>query len=49
MATFKTDIEIAQEAVLLPITKIATTAGIDEECLEQSSTAGTRQKWITDR
>ena len=35
MATFKTDIEIAQEAVLLPITKIATTAGIDEECLEQ--------------
>ena len=32
---FKTDIEIAQESVMLPITEIAKTAGVDEKYLEQ--------------
>ena len=32
---FKTDIEIAQECELLPITRIAEEAGIDERYLEQ--------------
>jgi len=31
----KTDIEIAQESVMLPITKIAEIAGIDEDSIEQ--------------
>ena len=32
---FKSDIEIAQECVMEPITKIAEKAGIDEKYLEQ--------------
>ena len=32
---FKTDIEIAQECEMLPITEIAKTAGVDEKYLEQ--------------
>ena len=32
---FKTDIEIAQETQMLPITEIAKTAGVDEKYLEQ--------------
>ncbi|MDO5702506.1 MAG: formate--tetrahydrofolate ligase [Lachnospiraceae bacterium] len=32
---FKTDIEIAQEAKMLPITEIAREAGISEDCIEQ--------------
>ena len=32
---FKTDIEIAQETVMEPITEIAKTAGVDEKYLEQ--------------
>ena len=32
---FKSDIEIAQESVMLPITEIAKTAGVDEKYLEQ--------------
>ncbi len=32
---FKTDIEIAQETPMLPITEIAKTAGVDEKYLEQ--------------
>ncbi|MGI6017182.1 MAG: formate--tetrahydrofolate ligase, partial [Marvinbryantia sp.] len=32
---FKTDIEIAQETEMLPITEIAKKAGIDEKYLEQ--------------
>lgn len=32
---FKTDIEIAQETEMLPITEIAKTAGVDEKYLEQ--------------
>ena len=32
---FKTDIEIAQETVMQPITEIAKTAGVDEKYLEQ--------------
>ncbi len=32
---FKTDIEIAQECQMLPITEIAKTAGVDEKYLEQ--------------
>ncbi len=32
---FKTDIEIAQETEMLPITEVAKTAGIDEKYLEQ--------------
>ena len=32
---FKSDIEIAQESVMLPITEIAKTAGEDEKYLEQ--------------
>ncbi len=35
MAEFKTDIEIAQETELLPITEIAKAAGVDEKYLEQ--------------
>ena len=32
---FKTDIEIAQETVMQPITEVAKTAGVDEKYLEQ--------------
>ena len=32
---FKTDIEIAQETEMLPISEIAKTAGVDEKYLEQ--------------
>ena len=32
---FKTDIEIAQESVMQPITEVAKTAGVDEKYLEQ--------------
>ena len=32
---FKSDIEIAQETVMEPITEIAKTAGVDEKYLEQ--------------
>ena len=32
---YKTDIEIAQETQMLPITEIAKTAGVDEKYLEQ--------------
>ena len=32
---FKTDIEIAQETVMEPITEVAKTAGVDEKYLEQ--------------
>ena len=32
---FKSDIEIAQECTMLPITEIAKTAGVDEKYLEQ--------------
>ena len=32
---FKSDIEIAQECEMLPITKIAEKAGIDDKYLEQ--------------
>ena len=32
---FKTDIEIAQECTMSPITEIAAKAGIDEKYLEQ--------------
>ena len=32
---FKTDIEIAQETVMQPITEIAKVAGVDEKYLEQ--------------
>ncbi|MBO6147894.1 MAG: formate--tetrahydrofolate ligase [Lachnospiraceae bacterium] len=35
MGEFKKDIEIAQEAELLPITEVAKEAGIAESCLEQ--------------
>ena len=35
MATYKSDIEIAQESEMLPITEIAKTAGVDEKYLEQ--------------
>ena len=35
MATYKSDIEIAQETEMLPITEIAKTAGVDEKYLEQ--------------
>ena len=38
---FKSDIEIAQECEMLPITKIAEKAGIDD------STENTKQKLIT--
>ena len=33
--SFKTDIEIAQESQMLPITQVAKTAGVDEQYLEQ--------------
>ena len=33
--SFKSDIEIAQETPMLPITEIAKTAGVDEKYLEQ--------------
>ena len=33
--SFKTDIEIAQETVMQPITEIAKTAGIDDKYIEQ--------------
>ena len=42
---FKSDIEIAQECEMLPITKIAEKAGIDDKYLEQ--TENTKQKLIT--
>ena len=32
---FKTDIEIAQETTMQPITEVAKTAGVDEKYLEQ--------------
>ena len=32
---FKTDIEIAQETPMQPITEVAKTAGVDEKYLEQ--------------
>lgn len=35
MAEYKTDIEIAQESTMLPITQIAEAAGIDDKYLEQ--------------
>ena len=35
MATFKTDIEIAQETTMRPITEIAKIAGVDDKYLEQ--------------
>ena len=35
MATFKTDIEIAQETPMLPISQIAEMAGVDDKYLEQ--------------
>ena len=35
MATYKSDIEIAQETPMLPITEIAKTAGVDDKYLEQ--------------
>ena len=35
MAEYKSDIEIAQETEMLPITEIAKAAGIDEDYLEQ--------------
>ena len=35
MAEYKTDIEIAQETVMSPITEIAAKAGIDPKYLEQ--------------
>ena len=35
MPTFKTDIEIAQESEMLPITQIAEAAGVDDKYLEQ--------------
>ena len=31
MATYKSDIEIAQETEMLPITEIAKTAGVEEK------------------
>ena len=34
MAEFRTDIEIAQASEMLPITKIAEAAGVDDSCLE---------------
>ena len=33
--SFKSDIEIAQETTMQPITEVAKTAGIDEKYLEQ--------------
>ena len=38
MATFKSDIEIAQECKMLPICDVAAAAGISEDLLEQNST-----------
>ena len=35
MATYKSDIEIAQETTMLPITQIAEAAGVDDKYLEQ--------------
>ena len=35
MAEFKTDIEIAQESQMMPITEIAKIAGVDDKYLEQ--------------
>ena len=35
MAEFKTDIEIAQESEMMPITEIAKIAGVDDKYLEQ--------------
>ncbi len=35
MATYKSDIEIAQETKMLPIAQVAETAGVDEKYLEQ--------------
>ena len=35
MASYKSDIEIAQSVKLKPITEIAATAGIDDKYLEQ--------------
>ncbi len=40
---FKSDIEIAQECTMEPITKIAEKAGIDDENI-WSSTESTKQK-----
>ena len=42
---FKSDIEIAQECEMLPITQIAEKAGIDDKYL--SSTESTKQKLTT--
>ena len=42
---FKSDIEIAQECEMLPITEIAEKAGIDDNIW--SSTENTKQKSIT--
>ena len=42
---FKSDIEIAQECVMEPITKIAEKAGIDEKYLDiWNSTESTKQR-----
>ena len=35
MATYKSDIEIAQETKMLPIAQVAEAAGVDEKYLEQ--------------
>ena len=42
MATFKTDIEIAQETPMLPISQIAEMAGVDDKYLEQQKQAKPR-------
>ena len=43
--SFKSDIEIAQETTMQPITEVAKTAGIDEKY--PSSTASTRPRSTT--
>ena len=42
--SFKSDIEIAQETTMQPITEVAKTAGIDEKYLEQNGKSITHRQ-----